>query len=176
MAKTVIVDPVTRIEGHLKVEVNIQDNIVKEAKCSADMYRGIEKALKGYDYLTPVHITQRACGCCPYAHAEAAALAIEDALKIELNKNGKLLRNLTIGAYKLKDYILHFYTLSSLDFMDIASILKYKGNSSSMNELKTWVKKELNSNKVFPAPLFLQRYNANYIEAKELNFVLINSY
>ena len=80
------IDPVTRIEGHLKVETVIEDSIVKEAKCSADMYRGIEKALRGYDYLTAIHITQRTCGCCPYAHAEAAALAIEDALEIELNK------------------------------------------------------------------------------------------
>ena len=176
MGKKIVIDPITRIEGHLKVEVKTENSVITEAKCSADMYRGLEKALKGYDYLTPVHITQRACGCCPYAHAEAAALAIEDALKIELNKNGKLLRNLTIGAYKLKDYILHFYTLSSLDFMDVTAILNYNGNITAMNELKSWVIKEINSNKVFPAPLFLQRYKANYIQAKELNFVLINSY
>lgn len=169
-------DPITRIEGHLKVEVNVNNGKVTDAKCSADMYRGIEKALKGYDYLTAIHITQRTCGCCPYAHAEAAALAIENALKIELNKNGKLLRNMVIGAYKLKDYLLHFYTLSLLDFMDIKAILDYEGNDSDLLELKRWVLKEISSNKVFPSPLFLQRFKANYITLKELNIVLIKHY
>ena len=173
MSKKILLDPVTRIEGHLKVEVEVEKNKVVEAKCSADMYRGIEKALKGYDYLTAIHITQRTCGCCPYAHAEAAALAIEDALKIELNKNGKLLRNMTIGAYKLKDYILHFYTLSSLDFLDISSILKYKGSNSNMNQLKEWVKKEINSKSVFPSALFLQRYKAAYLDNEKLNLTFL---
>jgi len=172
----VTLDPVTRIEGHLKVEVKIEDGVVKNAKCSADMYRGIEKALKGYDYLTAIHITQRTCGCCPYAHAEAAALAIENALNIELNKNGKLLRNMVIGAYKIKDYLLHFYTLSLLDFMDIAAILKYNGEDLDLLELKKWILKELSSKKVFPSPLFLQRFKANYIKLQKLNIVLIKSY
>jgi Ni,Fe-hydrogenase I large subunit len=176
MRKKIIVDPVTRIEGHLKVEVEIENNRVVEAKCSADMFRGIEKSLKGYDYLTAIQITQRTCGCCPYAHAEAAALAIENALNIDLNKNGKLLRNLVIGAYKVKDYILHFYTLSLLDFMDIAAILKYNGNDVEVLKLKEWVVKEINSKAIFPSALFLQRYNAAYIKSRELNFTLIESY
>ena len=172
----ITIDPITRIEGHLKIEVKLEGNVVKNAKASADMYRGIEKALKGYDYLTAIHITQRACGCCPYAHAEAASLAIENALGIELNKNGKLLRNLVIGGYKIKDYLLHFYTLSLLDFMDIAAILKYEGNDIELNELKKWVLKELSSKKIFPSPLFLQRYKASYLKLKELNIVLIKNY
>jgi Ni,Fe-hydrogenase I large subunit len=170
------VDPITRIEGHLKVEVDIEDGIVKSAKCSGGMYRGIEKALKGYDYMTAVHITQRTCGCCPYAHAEASALAIENAVGIELNKNAKLLRNMVIGAYKIKDYILHFYTLSLLDFMDVKAILDYNGDDYNMLELKKWVLKELASNKIFPMPLFLQRYKANYITLRKLNITLIEHY
>ena len=176
MSKKIVIDPITRIEGHLKVEIEVEDGQVSEAKCSADMYRGLEKALKGYDYLTAIHITQRTCGCCPYAHAEAAALAIENALGIELNKNGKLLRNMTIGAYKLKDYLLHFYTLSSLDFLDITAILKYKGSNANMNQLREWVKKEINSKAVFPSALFLQRYKAAYIENDKLNITLIEHY
>jgi len=172
----IVIDPITRVEGHLKVEIETDGNKVVSAKCSADMYRGIEKALIGYDYLTAIHISQRICGCCPYAQAEASALAIEDALNIELNKNGKLLRNLVIGAYKLKDFIFHFYTLSSLDFMDISSILKYTGNSPNMNQLKNWMKSEINSKRVFPSAIFLQRYKASYIESKDLNLVLINHY
>ena len=172
----VTIDPVTRIEGHLRVDTEIKDNVVVNAKAHADMYRGIEKALKGYDYLTAIHITQRACGCCPYAHSEASALAIENALGIELSPQAKRLRNLVIAGYKIKDYLLHFYTLSALDFIDITAILKYNGNSFKMQELKSYVLKELRSNKIFPSPLFLTRYKANYIEAKELNFILINNY
>jgi hydrogenase large subunit len=172
----ITIDPVTRIEGHLKVETVIENSVIKEAKCSADMYRGIEKAMRGYDYLTAIQITQRTCGCCPYAHAEAAALAIENALDIELNKNGKLLRNMVIGAYKLKDYVLHFYTLSALDFMNVSDILQYHGDDFDMLELKSFVLKELASNKVFPNPLFSQKYKNAYIKNKELNITLINHY
>jgi hydrogenase large subunit len=170
------IDPVTRIEGHLKVETTIENSTITDAKCSADMFRGIEKALRGYDYLTAIQITQRTCGCCPYAHAEAAALAIENAMNIELNKNGKLLRNMVIGAYKLKDYTLHFYTLSSLDFMDVSKILDYDGNDLDMLELKRFILKELSSNKVFPSPLFSQKYKNAYLKSKELNITLINHY
>ena len=170
------IDPVTRIEGHLKVNVEIKNSKIVSAKCSADMYRGLEKALKGYDYLTAIQITQRTCGCCPYAHAEAAALAIEDALQIELNKNAKLLRNMVIGAYKLKDYLLHFYTLSSLDFININSILEYDGNDIKMLEFKKYVLKEISSKKVFPSPLFTQKYKNVYIENSKFNLTLIKHY
>ncbi len=170
------IDPVTRIEGHLKVNVEIKNSKIVSAKCSADMYRGLEKALKGYDYLTAIQITQRTCGCCPYAHAEAAALAIEDALQIELNKNAKLLRNMVIGAYKLKDYLLHFYTLSSLDFININSILEYNGNDIKMLEFKKYVLKEISSKKVFPSPLFTQKYKNVYIENSKFNLTLIKHY
>ena len=176
MSKKIVVDPVTRIEGHLKVEVEINNNKITNAKCSADMYRGIEKALEGYDYLTPIHITQRVCGCCPYAHAEAAALAIEDALNIELNKNGKLLRNMTIGSDKIQDYLLHFYTLSSLDFMDITKVMDYEGNDPDLIQLKHWMLKEMSSKAVFPSAMFLQRYKAAYLKGKEENFILIKDY
>ena len=176
MSKKLIIDPVTRIEGHLKVDVKIENGKITDAKCSADMYRGIEKALEGYDYLTPIHITQRTCGCCPYAHAEAASLAIEDALNIELNKNGKLLRNMTIGADKIKDYLLHFYTLSSLDFMDITKVMDYNGQDEDLIQLKHWMLKEIASKRVFPSAMFLQRYKAAYLKGKEENIVLIKDY
>ncbi len=170
------IDPVTRIEGHLKVEVKIKNSKIVSAKCSADMYRGLEKALKGYDYLTAIQITQRTCGCCPYAHAEAAALAIEDALQIELNKNAKFLRNMVIGAYKLKDYLLHFYTLSSLDFIDLKKILNYTGNDFKMNELKSYIVREISSKKVFPSPLFIQRYKNVYTQNDKYNITMIRHY
>jgi len=172
----IVIDPITRVEGHLKVEVNIKNSVVYDARCSADMYRGIEKALIGYDARAAQHITQRVCGLCPYAHSEAAALALEDAMGLKLNNNGRLLRNLIIGAYKLQDYLLHFYTLSVLDFIDIAAILDYKGKDKELLALKTWVKNELKSNKIFPSSLFLTRYKAAYSSNKELNITSIKHY
>ncbi len=172
----VIVDPLTRIEGHLKFETSIKDGKVVDAKCSADMFRGIEKALIGYDARVAGQVTQRVCGVCPYAHAEAAALALESAMGIKPNHNGQLLRNLIIGAYQIQDHLLHFYILSALDFIDITDLLKYQGEDKTINELKSWVNSELKSNKIFPAAPFLPRYKAFYSQNKEFNLSAIKGY
>jgi len=177
MSKKVVIDPLTRIEGHLKFETTLSDDgIVTDAKCSADMYRGIEKALIGYDAKVAQQVTQRVCGVCPYAQAEASALALENAMGIKLNKNGNLLRNLVVGGYRLQDYILHFYTLSALDFIDITAILKYKGNDGALVNLKSWVEKELKSGKIFPAAPFLPRYEAAYTKNQDLNITAVKHY
>ncbi len=172
----VIVDPLTRIEGHLKFETILKDGVVTDAKCTADMYRGIEKALIGYDARVATQVTQRVCGVCPYAHAEAAAIALEDAMGLKINRNGQLLRNLTVGAYHLQDYILHFYILSALDFIDITAILKYQGKDVALLGLKAWVETELKSGKIFPVAPFLPRYKAAYAADIELNIGAIKHY
>ncbi|HKJ76599.1 MAG TPA: nickel-dependent hydrogenase large subunit, partial [Gammaproteobacteria bacterium] len=123
----IVVDPMTRIEGHLRFETRMQGNVVADAHCSADMFRGIEGALAGYDARVAQQVTQRVCGVCPYAHAEAASLALEDAMGLRPNANGQRLRNLIVGAYQLQDYLLHFYTLCALDFIDVTAILGYQG-------------------------------------------------
>jgi Ni,Fe-hydrogenase I large subunit len=176
MSKNIVIDPLTRIEGHLRFETKIENGVVTDAKCSADMYRGIEKALKGYDARVAQQVTQRVCGVCPYAHAEAAALALESAMGIKPNTNGQLLRNLIVGAYRIQDYILHFYTLSALDFIDITAILKYQGRDESLLGLKAWVKNELKSGKIFPAAPFLPRYKAYYASDVDLNITAIKHY
>ena len=172
----IIVDPVTRIEGHLKFETNIENGVVTDAKCSAEMYRGIEKALIGYDARVAGQVAQRICGFCPYAQTEAAALALENAMGIKPNHNGQLLRNLIVGAYQVSDYILHFYVASALDFLDITAILKYNDNNPDMQRLKDWVKSELKSNKIFPASPFLPRYKAAYATSNDYNFSVIKNY
>ncbi len=176
MLKKISVDPLTRIEGHLKFETTVKDGVVKDAKCTADMYRGIEKALIGYDARVATQVTQRVCGVCPYSQAEAAALALENAMGLKLNKNGYLLRGLISGAYRIQDHILHFYTLSALDFIDIAEILKYNGDDDSLNGLKKWVETELKSQKIFPAAPFFPRYKAAYANNKNLNISAIKHY
>lgn len=118
MFRQVIVDPMTRIEGHLRFVTCVVDDEVVDAHCTADMLRGIEKALIGHDARVAQQMTQRVCGVCPYGHAEAAALALEDALDLRPNPKGQRLRNLIVGADQLQDYLLHFYTLCALDFID----------------------------------------------------------
>ncbi len=175
-ARRVVVDPMTRIEGHLRFETRVEEGRVVDARCSAEMFRGIEAALIGHDARVAQQVTQRVCGVCPYAHAEAASLALEDAMGLKPNENGQLLRNLIVGAYQLQDYLLHFYTLSALDFIDITAVLDYRGGDGALNGLRDWVKSELASNKVFPAAPFLPRYQAAYATDRELNVSAIHNY
>ena len=176
MSKKIVIDPLTRIEGHLKFSTTVQDSIITDAKCSAQLFRGIEKAMIGYDARTANQITQRICGTCNYAHAEAAALALEDAMKIKPNKNGYLLRNLITGAYQIHDYLFHFYLMSVFDFIDINSILSYKGDDTNLLKLKKWVEQEQKSDKIFPMTPFLQHFKSIYQKDKDLNFFSIKNY
>ncbi|NWF66293.1 MAG: nickel-dependent hydrogenase large subunit, partial [Campylobacterales bacterium] len=176
MAK-ITVDPITRIEGHLKITADIDENgITQDAKCHGEMFRGIEKGLEGKDARVAQQVTQRVCGVCPYAHAEAASLALEMAMGIKPNKNGQLLKNLIIGTHQVQDYILHFYTLCALDFIDVTAIVKYEGNNNGMNQLKKWVLSELKNNEIYPAAPFLPRYEAAYVEDKNVNITAIQNY
>ena len=114
----VAIDPVTRIEGHLKAEVEIKDGVVVDAKVFGGMFRGFEQILVGRDPRDAIQITQRICGVCPTAHATASALALDDAFNVTLTKNGRIARNLILGANYLQSHILHFYHLAALDYVN----------------------------------------------------------
>lgn len=176
MSRKVVVDPMTRIEGHLRFETTVENGVVVDSRCSGDMFRGIEKALIGYDARVAQQVTQRVCGVCPYAHAEAASLALENAMGLKPNANGVLLRNLIVAAYQLQDYLLHFYTLCSLDFIDITAITAYQGRDAKLVALRQWVQAELASNKIFPAAPFLPRYEGSYLGNKDLNISAVRNY
>ncbi|CAK0770496.1 Hydrogenase [Gammaproteobacteria bacterium] len=176
MTKHVVVDPMTRIEGHLRFVTRIKDQIVTDAHCTGDMFRGIEKALIGHDARVAQQVTQRVCGVCPNGHAEAASLALENAMGLKPNANGQRLRNLIVGSYQLQDYLLHFYTLCALDFIDIAAVLNYQGSDAALLKVRDWVAGETKSAKVFPAAPFLPRYEAAYSTNQELNFSAIRHY
>lgn len=122
MARQVVVDPVTRIEGHLKVETVVEDGVVKEARCSGMLFRGIELILKGRDPRDAQIITQRICGVCPQSHGIAAARALDHAfgIKDQIPPNGQLVRCLIQGIHQISDHILHFYHLAALDYVDVA--------------------------------------------------------
>ena len=124
MAKRVIIDPITRIEGHLRVDVEVDGGKVTNAWSSAQMFRGIEKILQGRDPRDAWVFAQRFCGVCTTVHAIASVRAVENAFKLEIPLNAQFVRNIIIAAHNLQDAIVHFYHLSALDWVDIVSATK----------------------------------------------------
>lgn len=171
-----IIDPVTRIEGHLRIETEIKGGKVTAAYCSGEMFRGFEQILSGRDPLDAPVITQRICGVCPVSHAIAATSCLEDALALQVPANGYLLKNLILGANYLQSHIMHFYQLSALDFLDVKAILTYNGTHPALTELKGWVESELKSNRILPAAPFLPRLAGNYPTNQQWNSRLLEHY
>ncbi len=124
MARRLVVDPITRIEGHLRIEVEVSDGVVTNAWSSGQMFRGIEMMLKGRDPRDAQHFVQRSCGVCTYVHAVSSVRAVENALGIEIPNNARIIRNLLHGAQYQHDHLVHFYHLHALDWVDIVSALK----------------------------------------------------
>jgi len=113
-----VIDPVTRIEGHLRVEVEVQDNKVVDAWVSGTLYRGMETVMLDRSPEDAFYVTQRICGVCPISHSHASAQATEDALGIEIPEGGRLVRNLLEAAQFLHSHILWFYHLAALDYVN----------------------------------------------------------
>jgi hydrogenase large subunit len=119
----IAIDPVTRIEGHLKAEVVVENGKVVDAKLTGGMFRGFENILKGRDPRDASQIVQRICGVCPTAHSTASCRALDKAFKVKLTTNGRLTRNLIFGANYLQSHILHFYHLAALDYVDAGKVV-----------------------------------------------------
>ena len=168
--------PLSRIEGHLNVKTTIANNAIEDAQCVGEMFRGFETILRGRDPLDAQQITQRICGVCPYAHAIASSYAQERAYQLVVPANGRILHNLIQGANHLYDYLLQFYQLSALDFVDITAIVGYKGNDRELLQVRDWVKAELSSGKTFPGAPFLPRLGGHYIEDAEINIGALKHY
>ena len=114
---TIAIDPVTRIEGHLKAEVVVENGKVVDARLTGGMYRGFESILHGRHPRDAVQIVQRICGVCPTAHATASSMALEKVCGTRVPANGRITRNLTLGANYLQSHLLHFYHLAGQDFI-----------------------------------------------------------
>ena len=125
MSKTIKIDPITRIEGHLAIEAVVDDGVVKEAKSAGTLFRGFEIILQGRDPRDANRLTQRICGVCPTAHATASALCLDDAFGLtdKIPNNAKLIRNLIFGSNFLQSHILHFYHLAALDYVDAVGVV-----------------------------------------------------
>jgi len=124
MGKRIVVDPITRIEGHLRIDVEVDGGAIRNAWSSGQMWRGIEVILQGRDPREAWLFTQRICGVCTTVHAIASVRAVENALSLEIPLNAQLIRNLIIAGHALHDHIVHFYQLSALDWVDVVSALK----------------------------------------------------
>ena len=148
MATRITIDPVTRIEGHLRIDCEINDGRVSKAWSSGQMWRGIELILKGRDPREAWIYTQRICGVCTTVHAIASVRSVENALKLEIPLNAQYIRNIMIAAHAIQDHIVHFYHLSALDWVDVVSALKAdpKKTAQLAQNLSNW---PMNSAQVF---------------------------
>jgi len=167
----IVVDPVTRLEGHYKVEVVTDNGVVKEAHSSGMMFRGLEIILRGRDPRDAQMYTQRICGVCPTSHSMAATLNLDSAFGLadKIPDNGRIIRNLILGAAHVSDHILHFYHLAALDYVDVTKILKYDGNDPALNSVKEFAKRgEL-------AP-FVPRYEGDYRLSDKVNIGALAHY
>ncbi len=119
-----VIDPITRIEGHLRIEAQLDGDKISQAYSSGTMVRGIELILKGRDPRDAWAFAQRICGVCTLVHGIASVRAVEDALDYHIPPNAQLIRNLMIGAQYVHDHVMHFYHLHALDWVDVVSALK----------------------------------------------------
>ena len=120
----IVVDPLTRIEGHLRIEVEVEGGKIKEARSSGTLFRGLETILKGRDPRDAQHFTQRTCGVCTYTHALASTRCLEDAINKPIPANATYIRNLVLANQFMHDHLVHFYHLHALDFVDVTNALQ----------------------------------------------------
>jgi hydrogenase large subunit len=140
MPNRIVIDPITRIEGHLRIEVEVKDGKVVDAYSSGTMVRGFEIILKGRDPRDAWAFTERACGVCTTVHALASVRTVEDALGIAVPPNAELVRNLMFCTQYMQDHVVHFYHLHALDWVDVVSALKAdpKKTSEIVQSISNW--------------------------------------
>lgn len=136
----IVIDPVTRIEGHLRIEAEVDGGVVRDAWSSATMFRGIELILQGRDPRDAWAFTQRICGVCTTVHAIASIRAVENAIGARPPANAQILRNLIMGAQMVHDHVIHFYHLHALDWVDITLALQADPAATSLlaQQISDW--------------------------------------
>ena len=131
MSERIVVDPITRIEGHLRIEAETDNGIITHTSSSGTMVRGIEIILRGRDPRDAWAYTQRICGVCTLVHGIASVRSVENALNYSIPHNAQLIRNLMIAAQYVHDHVMHFYHLHALDWVDVVSALKADPRATS---------------------------------------------
>ena len=160
----IIIDPVTRIEGHLKIEAVVEGGVDKETKSSGRLFRGFELILEGREPMDAQQLTQRICGVCPTNHAMAAALTLDSAFGIadEVPENGRIIRNLIQGANYIMSHILHFYHLAALDYVDVTKVADYDGKDPALQSVRDFIKRALDAGDMAMLGPFVPRYEGDY--------------
>ena len=191
--KKIIVDPVTRIEGHLRAEVLVDDEgVVTEAFVSGQLFRGIEYIMKDRDPRDAGLLAGRICGVCTNSHFRAAVSSVEDAYSLEIPKNAEIVRDLMAMALFIQDHVVHFYHLHLLDFVDVTSALEadskltskeahryierpFRNSHAHYDAVKTKLQNFVNAGKLGP---FANGYwgHSAYKLTPEQNLILISHY
>lgn len=142
MSTRIVVDPVTRIEGHLRIEAEIKDGKIVDAWSAGTMVRGLEIILKGRDPRDAWAFCERVCGVCTTVHALASVRAVEDAIEVKVPPNAELIRNIMFCAQYMQDHVVHFYHLHALDWVDVVSALKADPVATSVlaQSVSKWAK------------------------------------
>ncbi len=169
MAKKITIDPVTRIEGHLKIEVEIENGKVKDAWSSGTMARGFEALLIGKDPRDASYITSRFCGVCYSVHQLASARALDAAFGAKVPWGGNLIRNLVMGAEYIYDHPLHFYQLTALDYIDIMAIANYTGKDKDLIAVKDKIVGLVKAKDTYP---LTPRYEPDDFTVKDPDIVI----
>ena len=136
MTERVVVDPITRIEGHLRIEAQMNGNTIEQAYSAGTMVRGIEIILRGRDPRDAWAYAQRICGVCTLVHGIASVRSVENALNYSIPPNAQLIRNLMIAAQYVHDHVMHFYHLHALDWVDVVSALSADPKATSESRAK----------------------------------------
>ncbi len=150
MSKRVVIDPIPRIEGHLRIEVEVENGKVKDAWSSGTLFRGFEIILQGRDPRDAWFITQRICGVCPVSHGHTSTLGLEDSFKVTPPDNARIVRNLIEGGQFVHSHILWFYHLNALDYVDVVSALKASPKEKSLQEVQARIRKFVESGQLGP--------------------------
>ena len=145
MTKRVVVDPLTRIEGHLRIEADIDNGVITDAYSTGTMVRGIEIIVQNRDPRDVWAFVGRVCGVCTSMHSLVSVRAVENALGIVIPPNAEMVRNLMLGALTMQDHITHFYQLQALDWVNVMSALKAdpKEAAAIAQTLSAWPKNSI---------------------------------
>ena len=167
----IVIDPMTRIEGHMKVETLVDGGEVKEASVGGTLFRGFEIFLRGRHPVDAQRLTQRVCGVCPTAHAMASACNLDNALGLvaKVPHNGRRIRNLIVGANYIQSHVLHFYALCALDFVDVTAAADYAGSDPDLQSVRRFIDR----GQLAP---FFPRYEGDYRLSKAQNVELLKHY
>ena len=169
MGKKIKVDPVTRIEGHLSIEVEIEGGKVKDAWSSGTMARGFEALLIGKDPRDAPYVTSRFCGVCYSVHQMASARSLDAAFGAKVPWGGTLIRNLIMGAEYIYVHVLHFYQLSALDYIDIMAVADYKGTDKELLAVRDKIISLVKAKDTYP---LTPRYAPDEFSVKDPDIVI----